>query len=74
MIDRANAADSNILFRWRAPLKAITVRDNHFVNLGGWSSSNTEKQDIEISDYSENNEMCRNRVVCGLETNQVPTR
>ncbi len=72
VIDRAKGTDRNILFRWRAPLAALELKDNHIVNLSKWSSSNAKKGDIEIGDYSPHNKMCRDRAACGLEQGQLP--
>ena len=73
MIDRGIGFGRNMLFRWRAPLAALELRDNHIVNLGKWSSSNAARGDIEIADHSRHNKICRNRAACGLEPDQVPT-
>jgi hypothetical protein len=69
VIDRAKGA---ILFRWRAPLAMLELKDNHIVNLDKWSSSNAEKGDIEIADHSLHNKICRNRAACGLAQDQLP--
>ncbi len=69
VIDRAKGA---ILFRWRAPLAMLELKDNHIVNMNKWSSSNAEKGDIEIADHSLHNKICRNRAACGLAQDQLP--
>ncbi len=73
VIDRARGTDRNILFRWRAPLAALELRDNRIVNLGKWSSSNSRRGDVEIADHGRRNEMCRDRAACGLGQHQVPS-
>ncbi len=72
VIDRATSTGRNILFRWRAPLAALELRDNHIVNLGKWSSRNAARGDVEIADHSRHNKICRTRAACGLEQDQVP--
>ncbi len=72
VIDRATGTGRGILFRWRAPLIALELEDNHIVNLGRWSSRNAARGDIEIADHSRHNKMCRDRAACGLEQDQVP--
>ncbi len=72
VIDRAPLSGRNILFRWRAPMSGLELRDNHIVNLGRWSSSNAARGDVEIGDHSRHNTMCRDRAACGLEQGQLP--
>ncbi len=72
VIDRAMRTGRNILFRWRAPLSALELEDNHIVNHGRWSSRNAARGDIEIADHSRRNKICRDRAACGLGRDQVP--
>jgi len=79
IIDRDRSADErarkygpNFLFRWRAPMASLELRGNHFVNLDRWSTTDAEKGEIAIPDYSSQNVICDDRGDCGLQQDQLP--